>query len=106
MTRIETLRRDPYAIYAEFILKLLPLPGLDQEPGAREIGTALHAALEQFCKRHPGGSLPENARDQLVELAQEKLGAFRRTRNFWRSAGHACCRVSMSFSPSRWSGVR
>ncbi len=77
VTRIETLRRDPYAIYAEFILKLLPLPGLDQEPGAREIGTALHAALEQFCKRHPGGSLPENARDQLVELAREKLSAFR-----------------------------
>ncbi len=76
VTRIETLRRDPYAIHAEFILKLLPLPELDQEPGAREIGTALHAALEQFCKRHPAGLLPENAREELVRLAREQLGAF------------------------------
>ncbi len=77
VTRIETLRRDPYAIYAEFILKLLPLPELDQEPGAREIGTALHAALEQFCERHPAGPLPENARDELVELAQKELATFK-----------------------------
>jgi ATP-dependent helicase/nuclease subunit B len=76
VTRIETLRRDPYAIYAEFILKLLPLPELDQEPGAREIGTALHAALEEFCRHHPSGPLPENARDEMIGLAHEHLAAF------------------------------
>ena len=76
VTRIETLRRDPYAIYAEFILKLLPLPDMDQEPGAREIGTALHAALEQFCRRHPAGALPEDAREELVRLARDQLGTF------------------------------
>jgi ATP-dependent helicase/nuclease subunit B len=82
VTRIETLRRDPYAIYAEFILKLLPLPELDREPGAREIGTALHAALEQFCTRHPAGPLPANAREQLVELAHEKLAVFEKDPEF------------------------
>ncbi len=76
VTRIETLRRDPYAIYAEFILKLLPLPDMDQEPGAREIGTARHAALEQFCRRHPAGALPEDAREELVRLARDQLGTF------------------------------
>ena len=76
VTRIETLRRDPYAIYAEFILKLLPLPELDQERGPREIGTALHDALEQFGRRHPSGPLPDDARDELVALAREKLAEF------------------------------
>jgi len=76
VTRIETLRRDPYAIYAEYILKLLPLPQLDQEPGAREIGEALHGALEAFCVRHPTGSLPETAREELTALARERLAAF------------------------------
>ena len=82
VTRIETLRRDPYAIYAEFILKLLPLPELDQEAGGREIGVALHAALEQFCRRHPLGPLPETAREELIELAREKLAAFQTDAEF------------------------
>jgi ATP-dependent helicase/nuclease subunit B len=76
VTRIETLRRDPYAIYAEFILKLLPLPELDQEPGSREIGVALHAALEEFCRLHPAGPLPEGARNELVALARGRLALF------------------------------
>jgi ATP-dependent helicase/nuclease subunit B len=82
VTRIETLRRDPYAIYAEAILKLLPLPELDQEPGQREIGTALHDALEQFCRRHPSGPLPADAREKLIALAQEKLFDFLRQPDF------------------------
>jgi ATP-dependent helicase/nuclease subunit B len=76
VTRIETLRRDPYAIYAEFILKLQALPELDQEPGVREIGTALHDAMEQFCRLHSAGPLPSDAREELVALAQEKLMDF------------------------------
>ena len=70
------LRRDPYAIYAEYILELLPLPPLDAALGPREIGNALHEALEAFCKRFPSGPLPEDARKILVALAQEKLAAF------------------------------
>ena len=76
VTRIETLRRDPYAIYAEFILELLPLPPLDADLGPREIGNALHAALEAFGLAFPDGPLPENARDILMAAAREKLAAF------------------------------
>ncbi len=108
VTRIETLRRDPYAIYAEFILKLLPLPELDPEPGAREIGTALHAALEQFCQRHPAGPLPENARDESGRTGARKNSAH----------SHDGCGIPglplaapvagprSAFSPSRRSAVR
>ncbi len=76
VTRIEMLRRDPYAIYAEYILELLPLPPLDAALGPREIGNALHEVLEAFCKHFPSGSLPEDARKILVASAQEKLAAF------------------------------
>jgi ATP-dependent helicase/nuclease subunit B len=76
VTRIEMLRRDPYAIYAEYILELLPLPPLDAMLGPREIGNALHEVLEEFCLRFPSGPLPDDARKILVASAQEKLAAF------------------------------
>ena len=76
VTRIETLRRDPYAVYAEFILKLLPLPPLDADLGPREIGNALHKVLEEFCAAFPEGPLPDNAREILIASAEEKLAAF------------------------------
>ncbi|WP_457797547.1 double-strand break repair protein AddB [Methylocystis sp. S23] len=76
VTRIEILRRDPYAIFAEQILRLKPLGPLGAEIGARETGVAIHAALEAFVARHPSGPLPQDARDQLLALARENLSAF------------------------------
>ncbi len=76
VTRIETLRRDPYAIYAERILELAPLEPLGAESGAREMGTAIHEALAEFVRAHPSGPLPDGARDILLALAKERLGAF------------------------------
>ncbi|TPL93664.1 double-strand break repair protein AddB [Mesorhizobium sp. B2-3-12] len=48
VTEIETLRRDPYAIYARRILGLLPLDPLIRDPGAAERGTLFHAILHLF----------------------------------------------------------
>ena len=76
VTRIEMLRRDPYAVYAEHVLKLLPLPALDTVLGPREIGEAMHAVLEDFGKQYPSGPLPENAKEILVASAGEKLADF------------------------------
>ncbi|MFV0281945.1 MAG: double-strand break repair protein AddB [Rhodoblastus sp.] len=76
VTRIEALRRDPYAIYAERILKLHPLPPLDFAIGAAEQGTGVHAALAELAGRWPSGPLPQEARDFLVNAAREELGAF------------------------------
>jgi len=76
VTRVETLRRDPYAIYAERILKLSPLGPLGAEKGRREMGVAIHEALAEFSHAHPAGPLPPGARELLVALAKEKLGGF------------------------------
>ncbi len=66
VTRIERWLRDPYAIYAETVLKLQPLDPPDQDIGPRERGTAVHAALERFAREH-GGELPEEA-EELIRL--------------------------------------
>jgi ATP-dependent helicase/nuclease subunit B len=60
VTRVETLIRDPYAIYAEFVLGLRVRDSVGAEPGARERGIAIHAALEWFAAEvdplAPGGA--------------------------------------------------
>jgi ATP-dependent helicase/nuclease subunit B len=76
VTRIEALRRDPYSIYAESILRLKPLEPLNFEPGARERGTHMHKALEEFTKAHRIGTLPRDSRQRLVALLREKLTDF------------------------------
>ena len=63
VTRIETLRRDPYAIYAERILELAPLPPIGAEVGPREIGDDWHDALEAYARRRRGrATRPKSAR--------------------------------------------
>lgn len=76
VTRIETLRRDPYAIYAEHILRLVPLGPLGVEKGAREIGVAIHAALAEFQRAYPRGPLPPDARERLIDYARAALDGF------------------------------
>lgn len=76
VTRIETLRRDPYAIFAEYILRLKPLAPLGVDLGARETGTAIHAALEAFVRAYPEGALPADARERLLEIARTELRDF------------------------------
>lgn len=48
VTRINTLQRDPYSIYAERVLRLRKLDRLGAPIDARQRGTAIHAALETF----------------------------------------------------------
>jgi ATP-dependent helicase/nuclease subunit B len=51
VTEIETLRRDPYAVYARRILNLMPLEPLIRDPGAAERGTLFHEILHLFSRR-------------------------------------------------------
>lgn len=73
VTRIETLRRDPYAIYAEFILRLIELPTLVAPASRRIMGTAIHDVLANFCQRYPSGHLPGDSRAQLIEMLRAAL---------------------------------
>lgn len=70
VTRIEMLRRDPYAIYAEYILKLAALPDAGEAEERRILGNAIHAVLAAFGARHPHGLLPADAALTLAAMLQ------------------------------------
>ena len=74
VTRIETWIRDPYAIFAERILKLRALDPLDADPGAADRGTLIHKALECFIDAMPPGDLPDDALDQLTHIGRDVFG--------------------------------
>jgi len=67
VTQIETLIRDPYAIYARFILGLRPLDAIDEAPDAAARGSFIHAALEEFLHAHPH-ALPHDAEQRLLHI--------------------------------------
>jgi ATP-dependent helicase/nuclease subunit B len=60
VTRIETLTRDPYAVWARDILRLRVLERPDEEVEARARGTAIHRAFERFVRAYPE-ALPADA---------------------------------------------
>lgn len=72
VTNIERLMRDPYQIYAKYILNLKPLDDLDADAGGAEKGTFIHAALERFIKEFKD-EIPVNAKERLLELGNEEL---------------------------------
>lgn len=72
-TRIETLMRDPYSIYARFILDLEALDPLEADLGAADKGTMIHDALDRFIRDNPD-ELPEDAVAVLVDLGRAAFG--------------------------------
>ncbi|RDD60397.1 double-strand break repair protein AddB [Ferruginivarius sediminum] len=85
VTRVEMWMRDPYALYAERILKLRPLDPLDQDPGAAEHGTLIHKVLERFVWAYPN-ALPDDPETELLRLGREafdRLGVRPGVRAFW-----------------------
>ncbi len=84
VTQIEVWQRDPYAIYAKYILNLTPLDPIDREPSAMEFGNIVHAALERFTQAYPE-TLPEDPFGQLLVFGEEAFAPYRD-----RPAIHAC----------------
>lgn len=74
VTRIETWMRDPYSIYARYVLRLSPLDPLEVDPGAADRGTMIHHALDAFLRAHPDG-LPADAEARLLALGEKAFGA-------------------------------
>ena len=70
VTAVETWIRDPYAIYARYVLGLKPLDPLDAEPDAAARGNIIHKALERFVTATPG-PLPDDALEQLVAIGRD-----------------------------------
>jgi len=64
VTRIEKLLRDPYAIYAGYILRLKKLDALNEPFGSRDIGNLFHKIFHVFVAE----GAPAGAKDRLARL--------------------------------------
>ena len=83
VTEIETLIRDPYAIYAKHVLKLHRLDDLCETIDARERGTLIHACLERVQE---GLARGERDRAALLAMAEREFAsenAWPQVRAFW-----------------------
>jgi ATP-dependent helicase/nuclease subunit B len=85
VTAIEDWLRDPYTIYAKYILRLQPLDAVDTPPGARDRGTVIHGAIgdytEKFAAKPPADPLKE-----LLALGEKHFAAladYPEARAFW-----------------------
>ena len=72
VTTIERWIANPYAIFAQRILGLEPLPLLGRQPDAALRGQIVHDALGRFAARFPQ-QLPDDVGAELVALAQASL---------------------------------
>lgn len=68
VTRIETLLRNPYGVYASKVLGLKKLDPLDQEPGAADFGNMVHEAIELYVKNGDEGI------DKLIDCGKLAFG--------------------------------
>ncbi|RAK56184.1 double-strand break repair protein AddB [Phenylobacterium soli] len=73
VTRVETLTRDPYAVWARDILKLFPLDRPDVAADVRARGTAIHAAFERLAEAYAEDTAAERFESYYLEEL-EKAG--------------------------------
>lgn len=71
VTEIETLIRDPYAVYAKHVLKLAPFDAIGEMPNFATRGTIVHDILHEFLKGRDAGFDSEQAKSELNVIADE-----------------------------------
>ena len=79
-TGLDRLRSDPYAFYANSILRLRTLDPLDAEPSAAWRGEAVHEVLDRWhlAGSRPGDLLP------IAETTLDEMNAHPLMRGLWR----------------------
>lgn len=75
VTEIETLIRDPYAVYARRVLGLSAMDTLDADPGAADRGSIIHNAIDRFLGEL-AHDLPADALDRLLEIGEAEFGPY------------------------------
>jgi len=86
VTEIETLLRDPYAIYAKHVLRLKKLAPLEESADAADYGAIVHQGLHRFFQRN-GTAWPAGAAGQLavdMEAALQEAGMRPALACWWR----------------------
>jgi ATP-dependent helicase/nuclease subunit B len=85
VTAIEDWLRDPYTIYAKYILRLAPLDAVDTPPGARDRGTVIHGAIGDYTRQFATNP-PVDPFKELIALGEQRfapLADYPEARAFW-----------------------
>jgi len=72
VTGVERWVRDPYAVYARYVLNLKPMDRPGESAEALLRGQAIHKAVERLTLAWPD-VLPDDCEDQLVDLLHAEL---------------------------------
>jgi ATP-dependent helicase/nuclease subunit B len=103
VTAIEDWLRDPYTIYARYVLRLRPLDPVDTPPGARDRGTVIHGAIgdytKLFAQKPPADPLKELS--ALGDKHFATLADYPEARAFWWPR---FLRIAQWFA--QWDGAR
>ncbi|HEY5128703.1 MAG TPA: double-strand break repair protein AddB [Bradyrhizobium sp.] len=70
VTAIEDWLRDPYTIYARYILKLDSLDSVDMPLSAADRGSAIHESLGEFTRKY-ANALPDDAIGVLRRIGEK-----------------------------------
>lgn len=73
LTAIQKLIRDPYEIYARYILRLFPLDPLRPEATVQDRGIAMHRILQRFVQERPIAETDQQARTRLMQLTRDLM---------------------------------
>ena len=73
VTRIETLRRDPYAIFAAQVLRIAPLPEIASGIDFSELGSRMHDALHAFASAREAQGSTQARRGKLLAILEDEF---------------------------------
>ena len=86
VTQIENLIRDPYTIYAKYILNLRPIESLYRTPDSALRGQVIHSLMEKFIllTKNQWPNDPLTLLDQLSDKILESYIPKNSTKLFWK----------------------
>jgi double-strand break repair protein AddB len=101
VTAIRRLVQDPYAIYAERILRLRPVSPLRPQPDARLKGIVFHALMEEIFRPGAEPATASSIKTAAVRLLQD-LVPWPHVRAHWLGHIHAITEQLLAFQ-SEWA---
>lgn len=72
VTDVEKWMRDPYEIYAKYVLKLRTLDPIDADASLADYGTIVHDVLQEFITAFPN-DVPADAEQHLLDMADSRF---------------------------------
>jgi len=108
VTAVEDWLRDPYTIYARYVLRLSVLDPVDTAPGARDRGTVIHGAIGDFTGKFAAG-MPAKPLEELRKLGEKRfapLNDYPEARAFWWPRFQRIAQWFVAWDSERRAGIQ